>query len=183
MYPSYKKPGYSVIDTAKVLHVTPRTVRIWIDSGKLGALMSDDKVVKGKKRQIRVLPEHIREFMRHNKGRFEESQLKTWGVLDDQEHDETIDEKLSRDISGEELANDPELFQALCDKLSGVESTVEPTTDKVVTPPPAKTASAKIIVDGRIALGNISRESAVAIVDVLMKDPLISFGQVTIDVN
>lgn len=183
MYPSYKKPGYSVIDAAKVLHVTPATVRVWIDSSKLGALMSDDKVVKGKKRQIRILPEHIREFMRHNKGRFEESQLKTWGVLDDQEHEETIEEKLGRDISGEELANNPELFQALCNKLSGVAAPPTGLEDTVAALPVATAKSAKVIVDGRIALGNISRESAVAIIQILMKDPLISFGQITIDMN
>lgn len=188
-YPSHRKEGLSVSDAASILHCTPATIRSWIDSGKLGALLSDTEVTPGHKRSIRILPGHIRKYMSEHRSKFDEATLKTWGVLEEEPavKVETMSEALRRDISGEELVNNPELFDALCRRMCGGEETEETEetetikqADKPVTIEEAETV--RVVVDGRIAIANISKESAVAIVGILMNDAFVRFKAVSIEI-
>lgn len=171
---NFKKEGFSVGDVAQMFHCNPVTIRKYIDDGVLGAHVEPKEVTPGKKRRIRIMPEHIREFAAEHRSRFDDAFLKKFGITDIPENQ--VLESISLHAVGE----------GMCGKT---ETTVDPNcrvSDSAVITVGRRSdrcKRCKIIIDGRIMVANISKRSALMVVDVLLNDPHIVFADICIEVS
>lgn len=74
---NFKKCGYSVVEVAQILGVTPVTVRKKIDNGELDALV-DGTLQKGHKRKIRITRENLSKFIKDHEGYYERETVKVF---------------------------------------------------------------------------------------------------------
>lgn len=73
---NHHKIGYSVPEVAQIFGCTPVTIRKYIYNGKLKA----DVTKNDKANTIRIRREHLVEYMREHKTRFDDELLKRFGV-------------------------------------------------------------------------------------------------------
>lgn len=73
---NHHKIGYSVPEVAQIFGCTPVTVRKYIYDGKLKA----DVTKNDKQNTIRIRREHLVEYMREHKTRFDDEILKRFGI-------------------------------------------------------------------------------------------------------
>ena len=170
-----KKEGYSTVEAAQILHCSKPTVMNYIRSGELKASVSDTKVRPGKRRRIRVLKEHIGEYMLNHRDRFTKEELDTWGKF-------VKKQDLIEKAAPEEVHSLEELTGAWASLVNS----------KVVSPEPAPVAEEKpdieinyldsysISIDGRISVGNVSAVTAGKIINALLEDNQISYNELTI---
>lgn len=172
---NFKKEGYSTAEVAQIFHCSKSTVLLYIYNGELKASASDAKIRPGKRRRIRVLKEHIGEYMLNHRDRFTKEELDTWGKFVKQQSP-------NKKAITEEAHSLSELTGAWA-------SLVNP---KVVSPEPAPVAEEKpdieidyldsysISIDGRISVGNVSAITASKIINALLEDNQISYNELTI---
>lgn len=174
---NFKKEGYSTAETAQIFHCSKSTVLLYIYNGELKASASDSKVRPGKRRRIRVLKEHIGEYMLNHRDRFTKEELDTWGKFVKQQN--PIEKAITEEAHS---------LSELTGALAGL---VNP---KVVSPEPASAPVAEekpdieiqyldsysISIDGRISVGNVSAITAGKIINALLEDKQISYNELTI---
>ena len=187
---NFKKEGLSVADVAGFLHCTPATVRRYIMIGELGAHLSSKEVIPGTRRNIRITPEHLKEFVRKHPERFDETLLRKFGVTAEPETDVEPESdapiEINGPVTGEQMLADPRLCQAVIDKFTGAESAK---IDQKETEQHSgrytwgAEESCKITIDGRIAIANITKKTAAICVSALLNDPLIKFADVRIEIQ
>ena len=199
---NYKQTGYSTAEVAQIFRVTPVTIIRWIDEGKLRARASS-VIVPGKRRKIRIEREHIQEFLRLHRDNYDLELLRAFDV--DVVDPSELPESVHQFWNGEK---DPELdslphrvedldgawagmfkkepddkveaqYQAA---LQGIKTYAEP---KMVPVPDQKPLAPRpvpcqVVCDGRIAVANVKKETALAIVTALLSDELCHLGEITI---
>lgn len=187
---NFKKEGLSVADVAGFLHCTPATVRRYIAMGELGAHLSSKEVIPGTRRNIRIMPEHLKEFMRKHPERFDDALLKKFGVVVETETDAEPESdapiEIHGPVTGEQMLADPRVYQAVVDGFAGAGSAkieqkeTEQHSGRYTW---GSEESCKIVVDGRIAIANITKKTAAICVSALLNDPLIEFADVRIEIQ
>lgn len=74
------KVGYSVPEVCQIIHCSNMTLYRLIDSKEIECLVTEPKTPGGR-RQFRFLKEHIQHYMLKHYDKFEDSTLRTWGVM------------------------------------------------------------------------------------------------------
>lgn len=192
---NYKKTGYSVPEAAQIFRVIPQTVRNWINQGKLSARI-DGKVQPGKKRHIRIEREHIQEYLSQHRGDYDVELLRAFDVdvvdpseipdevkayykpcgdpeLDSLPH--TLDECTGA-FAGM-LESEEKVEQEYHQAMQGIKTYAEQKTE---TPKPV---ACQVLVDGRISVANVTKETAVGILTLLLNDPVTSISDISIRVQ
>ncbi len=75
-----KKVGYSVPEVCQIIHCSNATLYRLINDKEIECLITDAKTPGGR-RQFRFLKEHIQHYMLKHYDKFEDSTLRSWGVM------------------------------------------------------------------------------------------------------
>lgn len=165
---NFNKEGYSVAEVAQILHCSTFTVRNYINNGHLGASLSQKNREKGKHRRIRILKEHIAEYMSKHLDRFTKEELDTWLKYKPA--------SVTKTKAVTEVHSLSDLTGAWANLVQdNVNATIEATQKKTT-----EIDSYSIRLDGRIAIGNVSKETATKIIDALLADEQICYNELTI---
>lgn len=149
---NYNKKGYSTSEIAQILGCTVSTVHNMINGHRLGALIIDPETPNGR-RIVRITREHLQDFIKANPRRFSDAEKRTWGV-----GVETEAPKPKESIDLDSLPNKP----------TGAWASIMETESK-----PEKVSAApnySVLVNGRIAVSSITKETAIAITTALLND-------------
>lgn len=166
-----KKEGYSVPEVAQVLHLCTATIRNMINRGELGCNLYPEKMVPGKKRQMRITRAHVQEYMRSHRSKFTKEDLAAWGV--DGKTKPTLPKA---DISEAYEIHDLSELKGAWAGLNKIEETLNHTIEQAKT----EVTSYSLSIDGRIAVGNVEAKTVSAIVDALLHDSNISYDSITV---
>lgn len=150
---------YTTSEAAKILHISQETARQMVYRGELGCFGSSRP--RGTGRHITIGRSHIRSYMQHHLGKFSDSELSEWGVVSDADTsavqpDETVCEK-------QQYAGDLSVY-----------ADPSPEITSCIT-------AYMLYLNDRIAVGNISRETALKVVETLMNDPICDIASYKIE--
>lgn len=150
---------YTTSEVAKILHVSHETVRQMVYRGNLECFGSSKP--KGQGHRIKIGRNHIRSYMMQHLGKFSDTELSEWGVVSDVDTsavqpDETVCEK-------QQYAGDLSVY---ADPSSEMTSCI---------------TAYMLYLNDRIAVGNISRETALKVVEILMNDPICDIASYKIE--
>ena len=98
MAKNFRKDGYSVAEVSQVLHVTPATLRKWIDTGKMEANMSSATIESGHRRTIRITRSQLSRFIMQNQTRYPLDQYKAFVLASHAEEAESKSKADDRDF-------------------------------------------------------------------------------------
>lgn len=190
---NFKKEGYSVSEAAQILHCCVATIHNYIDNGMLGASLSFRSKETGKKRRIRVLKEHIADFMLAHRDHFTKEELDTWGKFKKDDISPSDSKTFIDPTTGECFHSDSDGVKTAVNRLEDLTgawaSLFKPEVrafmgagDEEKEPDIELDSidSYSISIDGRIAVGNISHETTSKIIDALLSDSQISYSEITI---
>lgn len=174
-----KKEGYSVPEAAQVLHLCTATIRNMINRGELGCNLYPEKMIPGKKRQMRITRAHIQEYMQSHRSKFTKEDLAAWGV-DGKTKPALPKADISEAYPAHDLSELKGAWAGLVEsnkaELNKIEETINLTIEKSKT----EVTSYSLSIDGRIAIGNVEAKTVSAIVDALLHDSNISYDNLTI---
>lgn len=177
----------SVKDVAKILHVTDATVRAWINSKRLKALGGDEPVVKGKRRFLQIRKDDLVKFLRANAGEYDMELLRAYGIKDVVDPTEIPDEvKSYYDGPHDKKEVDPSAAYTVSDisQLDGAWAPEKLINARQVEETHMEAVAAitcSVIIDGRIAVANVSYGTAVKIVEAMMSDQACVFRTIAIE--
>lgn len=178
-----KKEGYSVPEVAQVLHLCTATIRNMINRGELGCNLYPEKMVPGKKRQMRITRAHIQEYMRSHRSKFTKEDLAAWGV-DGKTTKPTLPKAdVSEAYEAHDLSELKGAWAGLAESNKAEIAKMEETLNHAtLTIEQSKTevASYSLSIDSRIAVGNVEAKTVSAIVDALLHDSNISYDSITV---
>lgn len=185
---NYKKTGYSVPEVAQILRVTPATIRSWINNGRIKANI-EGVITKGKKRKLRITREQLSDFIKKNKSYYDQETYDAFVIAEARAASEESEKQKKTvaifDPMTKQLdATDFEVNDI--SKLTGAwSSIVKPTTEskKDLTPTTKKEKQPTLLVDGRIALGNIEKETLKVIINALLEDKQFNPDSIAIKFN
>lgn len=184
---NFRKEGYSVAEVSQVLHVTPATLRKWIDTGKMEACMSSTTIEKGHKRTIRITRGQLSRFIMQNQTRYPLEEYKRYVLAS---HAEEAESKPK--VNASEFDCGPAYKANSLSELTGAwagfaeeatkipEKTTVPTPEPVATPEKQDDATFMISINGRVALGNLGKETCGIIFSALASDSHFQFEELTI---
>ena len=162
------KPGYSTSEVAQIIGCSTQQVFNLIDSHRIEAMITEPTKPNGR-RTIRFSRENIKDYMRKNPKRFSAEERRIWGV------DEEPNEEASKVVPVEKLPNRP--TGAWAGLIEGIEAKPQPAAPvipaapvTVTAPQPQRPAQYSVLVNGRIAVAGISKETALAITTALLND-------------
>lgn len=174
---NFNKAGYSVAETAQILHCCTVTIRRFIDEGRLGASLSFPRIEAGKKRTIRIRPEHIAEYMLKNRSKFTKEELSTWSKYAEKPKAKA---EVHPEAEVTDVKNLTGAWAGLCNATTEVAAAIVAPEEKKPDIEVQYLDSYSIRIDGRISVGNVSAKTASAIIDALLKDEQISYSELTI---
>lgn len=184
MAKNFRKEGYSVAEVSQVLHVTPATLRSWIDAGKMEANMSSDKIESGHRRTIRITREQLSRFIVRNQRKYPLDQYKAYVLASNAE--ETQPERQKEDDFDCGPAYKANSLSELTGAWAGFAEAVSKLPEKIAEPTPEPISEVKdeqtflISINGRVALGNLSKETCGIIFSALASDSHFQFEELTI---
>lgn len=177
---NFAKPGYSVNETAQLIGVTPATIRHWIDNGALGAYVSSDRIEKGHKRKIRIGREHIADYIYDHPMQFGEELKKTFseyrtGYPKPDNRDDICEEDTPAPTGAwaDLIRNASDITTRYQEQISAIKTPTESTEE-------APKKSYILYVNGRVAVGNISAETAQKIAGALLADDICDIESIEI---
>lgn len=190
---NYKKTGYSVPEVAQILRVTPATIRSWINNGRIKANV-EGVITKGKKRKLRITREQLSDFIKKNKSYYDQETYDTFVIAEARAASEEAEKQKKTvaifDPMPKQLdATDFEVNDI--SKLTGAWSSIvkpetpKPTTEskKDLTPTTKKEKQPTLLIDGRITLGNIEKETLRIIINALLEDKQFNPDSIAIKFN
>lgn len=186
MAKNFRKEGYSVAEVAQVLHVTPASLRSWIDAGKIEANMSSDKIEPGHRRTIRITREQLSRFIMRNQRKYPLDQYKAYVLASHAE--ETQPECQKKDdfdcgpaYKANSLSELSGAWASLAEEATKIpEKTTAPKPEPVVALETQDEQTFLIAINGRVALGNLSKETCGIIFSALASDGHFQFEELTI---
>lgn len=177
---NFNKYGYSTTEVAQIFGCTVTTIHNMINRHVLGAMVTDSSNPNGRK-TIRISRENIQEFIRSNPDRFTDADRKAWKI------DEEKEEQGLSTITNKPTGAWRDLFEAEKKDLGVNHVDVTETENKSLldkSDEPNKTPQYSVMVNGRIAVSGIAKETAVTIVSALINDTgSADFHDVTITIN
>lgn len=184
---NFRKEGYSVAEVSQVLHVTPATLRSWIDTGRMEANMSGATIEKGHRRTIRITREQLSRFIMCNQRKYPLDQYKAYVLASHAEEAESKPKADDRDFScgpaykANSLSELTGAWAGLAEAAAKIpEKTTAPTPEPVATPEKQDDATFMISINGRVALGNLGKETCGIIFSALASDSNFQFEELTI---
>ena len=185
MAKNFRKDGYSVAEVSQVLHVTPATLRSWIDAGKMEANMSSATIEKGHKRTIRITRSQLSRFIMQDQTRYPLEEYKQYVLASHAEEIQPESKADDRDFDCGPAYKANSLSE-LTGAWAGFAEAVSKFPEKITAPTPEPTSEAKdeqtflISINGRVALGNLSKETCGIIFSALASDGHFQFEELTI---
>lgn len=175
-----KKEGYSVPEVAQVLHLCTATIRNMINRGELGCNLYPEKMVPGKKRQMRITRAHIQEYMRSHRSKFTKEDLDAWGV-DGKTKAALPKADISEAYEAHDLSELKGAWAGLAESNKAEIAKMEEALNRThIEPSKTEVTSYSLSIDGRIAVGNVEAKTVSAIVDALLHDSNISYDSISI---
>jgi hypothetical protein len=162
---NFSKLGYSVAEVAQICHVVPATIRNWIDSGVICAhILQNDK-----RRTIRIGQDQLAEFMKKNPGKFSVEDTKPF-------------EKYLKDPLGKNN-DEPEETSVPTGAWAGLieQNTIQEEPSVFIEKKNNYDNTYNLLVNGRIAVGNITLQTAKQMLSILMDDPVCDVNSVSIE--
>lgn len=174
---NFRKEGYSVAEVSQVLHVTPATLRKWIDTGKMEACMSSTTIEKGHKRTIRITREQLSRFIMQNQTRYPLEEYKRYVLAS---HAEEAESKPK--VNAPEFDCGPAYKANSLSELTGAWAGFAEEATKIPEKATEKQddATFTISINGRVALGNLGKETCGIIFSALASDGHFQFEELTI---
>ena len=189
------KRGYSTSEVAQVFGCSVTHIHQLIEDKKLGASITEPNKPNGR-RTIRIEREHIQQYMKDNPKRFSVNEMRTWGVAPEEEKSATtgnakptlvnrptgawahlIDDRYNPtpliDTVTEREAKEPvkntpmpkplpEIKAPNAGAIVAVSQTVSPAQEGPVV--------YSVLVNGKVSVSGITKETAVTIVQALLND-------------
>lgn len=177
------KHGYSTSEVAQVFGCSVTNIHKLVDDKKLGASITESNRPNGR-RTIRIEREHIQQYMRDNPKRFSVNEMRTWGVTLESEKPVTtgnaqptlvnrptgawahlVDDNgnLTEPVKSTPLPKTlSEVKAHNAEALKAVSQTVSPAQEGPVV--------YSLLVNGKISVTGITKETAVTIVQALLND-------------
>ena len=174
-----KKEGYSVPEVAQILHLCTATIRNMINRGELGCNLYPEKMVPGKKRQMRITRAHIQDYMRSHRSKFTKEDLDAWGV-DGKTRPTLPKADISEAYEIHDLSELKGAWAGLAESNKAEIAKMEEALNHTIEQPKTKVTSYSLSIDGRIAVGNVEAKTVSAIVDALLHDSNISYDSISI---
>lgn len=175
-----KKEGYSVPEVAQILHLCTATIRNMINRGELGCNLYPEKMVPGKKRQMRITRAHIQEYMRSHRSKFTKEDLNAWGV-DGKTRPTLPKADISEAYEIHDLSELKGAWAGLAESNKAEIAKMEEALNRArIEPSKTEVTSYSLSIDGRIAVGNVEAKTVSAIVDALLHDSNISYDSISI---
>lgn len=174
-----KKEGYSVPEVAQVLHLCTATIRNMINRGELGCNLYPEKMVPGKKRQMRITRAHIQEYMRSHRSKFAKEDLDAWGV-DGKTKPTMPKPQIAESYQARDLSELKGAWAGLAESNMAEIAKMEKALNHTIEQAKTEVTSYSLSIDGRIAVGNVEAKTVSAIVDALLHDSNISYDSISI---
>lgn len=185
---NYAKPGYSTKEVAQILGCTPCTVRHMIESGRMKGRISEPEVIPGKKRKIRISRENLADYIWEHQAQFDKEIIGVFSKYrtgypkpddgpitekDQQDKEVKINENGDTSVpTGAwanlmRVANTDRVEQEYKEAIKGIKTYAEEEPVKS-----ERAASYMVLVNGRIAVGNVSVDTAKIIAGALLADDI-----------
>ena len=181
---NFHKEGYSSSEVAQILGCNYHTVLNWITQGKMKALVKNPTTPNGR-RVVRITRENLKEFLHDNKDRYPQTLLDAFHVEEKTVQTITpkkatiIDPKTKTEVKFGEPPTGP-WGELLGNKKTEVKKEIKPEVKpeiKTIKVEDTNTrqehynrSSCAVLVDGRIAVANITKQTANAIFNALCRD-------------
>lgn len=175
------KPGYSTGEVAQVFGCSINHVHQLINDKKLGAMITESSNPNGR-RTIRIGREHIQQYMRDNPKRFSTNEMRAWGVVSSAETPApTLTEKpkpvLTNRPTGAwaHLVDETGKPAEPAKEVRVPKTPSEPLThisnvSQTVSPAMEGPVAYSVLVNGKVSVSGITKETAVTIVQALLND-------------
>lgn len=170
---NHHKIGYSVPEVAQIFGCTPVTVRKYIYDGKLKA----DVTKNDKQNTIRIRREHLVEYMREHKTRFDDEILKRFGVdTDDGKTAKPSDVKDNKSdfAPGAYAVDDISELEGAWGKDKNTNNKAKPTKSRREFP------AYEIVADGKVVISGCEKLTVGRIVDALIIDRQLEIKEISI---
>ena len=185
---NYAKPGYSTKEVAQIIGCTPCTVRHMIESGRMKGRISEPEMIPGKKRKIRISRENLADYIWEHQAQFDKeiigvfSKYRTGYPKPDDEPTRAVNENGdTRFPTGEwaDLLNPKKIEREYKEAVTGIKTYAEKTEAKAEDA--RETVNAyMVLINGRIAVGNITVDTAKTIAGALLADTVCEVESVEI---
>lgn len=167
---NHHKIGYSVPEVAQIFGCTPVTIRKYIYNGKLKA----DVTKNEKLNTIRIRREHLIEYMREHKTRFDDELLKRFGV-------DTDDGKTAKPYDMKDNKSDFAPGAYTVDDISKLEGAWGKEKNPSKNAKTTKEFPAyEIVADGKIVISGCEKLTVGRIVDALIVDRQLEIKEISI---
>lgn len=177
------KHGYSTGEVAQVFGCSITHIHKLVDDKKLGASITESNRPNGR-RTIRIEREHIQQYMRDNPKRFSANEMRTWGVTPEVEKPVTTGNatpKLTNRPTGawahlvDEYGNPTDLSkntptQETFSEIKAHNDAALKAVSQTVSPAQEGPVVYSLLVNGRVSVTGITKETAVTIVRALLND-------------
>ena len=170
---NHHKIGYSVPEVAQIFGCTPATVRKYIYDGKLKA----DVTKNDKRNTIRIRREHLVEYMREHKTRFDDEILKRFGVNTDDgktEKPSNVKDNKSDFAPGAYTVDDMSELEGAWGKDKNVNKKAKPTKSRREFP------AYEIVADGKVVISGCEKFTVGKIIDALIIDRNLEITNISI---
>jgi excisionase family DNA binding protein len=187
---NYAKPGYSTKEVAQILGCTPCTVRHMIESGRMKGRVSNQEVIPGKKRKIRIFREDLANYIYEHRGQFDKALVQQFSKYrtgypkpddrsmrvtdtDPQDKEVKVNENGDTSVPTGAWANllnatdTDRAEQEYKEAIKGIKAYAEKEPVKS-----ERAASYMVLVNGRIAVGNVTVDTAKIIAGALLADDI-----------
>lgn len=181
---NYHKEGYSSHEVAQILGCNYHTILNWITQGKMKALVKKPTTPNGR-RVVRITRDNLKEFLLNNKERYSQTLLDAFHVEEKSTQTNTsrkttiVDPKTKTEVKfgepptgpwGELLENkQPEIKKEIKPEVKPEIKNIKVENTNIRQEHYSR-SSCEILIDGRIAVGNITKQTANAIFNALCRD-------------
>lgn len=189
---NYAKPGYSTKEVAQIIGCTPCTVRHMVMSGRMKGRISDPEVIPGKKRKIRIFREDLANYIWEHQGQFDKALVQQFSKYRTGYPDPGNEPIRAVNENGDtrfptgawaDLLNPEKIEREYKEAVTGIKTYAEKAEAKAE----AEAEDARenvnaymVLVNGRIAVGNVTVDTAKTIAGALLADTVCEVESVEI---
>ena len=184
---NYKREGYSVPEVGQIIGKTPATVRSYIDKGELKAFVGDKKR-EGGKRSFRISREQLHDFLlRHDREyddvlicQFAPTVIETTKPKIDRVRDRAYGDPAPTAAWAGLLKPEVEATVRQNDLLKPEVKASMVTQREEVPANTTKETTYSVIVNGRISVANVQKDTAKTILKALLDDEAIDITSIEV---
>lgn len=193
---NYAKPGYSTKEVAQIIGCTPCTVRHMIESGRMKGRISEPEVIPGKKRKIRISRENLADYIWEHQAQFDKEIISVFSkyrtgypkpddrpIAEKDPKDKEVKVNENGDTSVPtgawadlmRAADTDRSEQEYKEAIKGIKTHAEKEPVKS-----ERASTYMVLVNGRIAVGNVTVDTAKIIAGALLADTVCEVESVEI---